>query len=119
MNKIASYPSFRRRLLANMPEDVGNSFTDLQLTMIEHVFEGGKWRNNPVDIRLSIPLIWRRFYFVLLAGPERRSAERRKYEQARRRLSTIANAIVCTLFLLLLVPAAIGSIYLIYAAWTG
>lgn len=119
MNKIAGYPSFRRRLLANMPEDVASSFTELQLTMIEHAREGGKWHNHPVDIRLSIPVPWRRFYLVLLAGPEQRSSERRKIERARRPLRTIADMVVFALFLLLLAPATVGSIHLISMAWTG
>ncbi len=70
MNEMAGYPSFRRRLLANMPEDVASSFTELQLEMLEHALAGGKWRDHPVDVRLSIPVLWRRFYFVLLAGAE-------------------------------------------------
>ena len=71
MNKIAGYPTFRRRLLANMPEGVASSFTELQLAMIERALDGGKWRDHPVDIRLSIPVLWRRCYLVILAGPER------------------------------------------------
>ena len=119
MNKIAGYPSFRRRLLANMPEDVASSFTELQLTMIEHALEGGKWHNHPVDIRLSIPVPWRRFYLVLLAGRERRSRERRKIGRARRLSRTIADMIVFAVFLLLLVPTAIGSLDLIFMAWNS
>lgn len=119
MNKTRSYPSIRRRLLESMPEEVASSFTELQLEMIEHAFEGDKWRDHPVDIRLSIPVLWRRFYFVLLAGPERRSAERRKYERARRPVRAIADIILLALFFMLLVPAAVGSVRLISMAWTG
>ncbi len=85
----------------------------------EHALEGGKWPDHPVDVRLSIPILWRRFYFVLLAGPERRSAERRKYERARRPVRLIADIILLALFFVLLVPAAVGSIHLISLAWTG
>ncbi len=119
VNKIAGYPTFRRRLLANMPEDVANSFTELQLTMIEHALDGGHWREHRVDVRLSIPFLWRRFYFVLLAGPERRSRERRTSERLRRPLATIANVVFFALFLLLLIPAAVGSIQLISMDWVG
>ncbi len=117
MNDIAGYSSFRRRLLANMPEDVGNSLTDLQLTMIEQALEGGRWKAHPVDLRLSIPLPWRRFYLVLLAGPERRSAERRRGERTKRPLRTLANSVVFALFLLLLIPAAVGTVHLIVTGW--
>ncbi len=117
MNNMAGYTSFRRRLLANMPEDVGNSFTDLQLTMIEHALEGGRWQVHPVDLRLSIPLLWRRFYLVLLAGPERRSPERRRGERIHRPIRTIANLVTFAFFLLLLVPAAVGSFHIISMGW--
>ena len=119
MNKISGYSSFRRRLLEGMPEEVASSFTELQLEMIEQALEGGKWRDHPVDVRLSIPVLWRRFYFVLLAGPERRSAERRKYERARRPVRAIADIILLALFFMLLVPAAVGSVRLISMAWPG
>ncbi len=119
VNKISGYPSFRRRLLESMPEEVASSFTELQIEMIEHALEGGKWPDHPVDVRLSIPVLWRRFYLVLLAGPERRSAERRKYERARRPVRAIADMILLALFFVLLVPSAVGSIHLISIAWTG
>ncbi len=102
-----------------MPEEVARSFTELQLAAIEHALESGKWRAHPVDVRLSVPVLWRRFYFVLLAGPERRSAERRKYERARRPVRAIADMILLALFIVLLVPAAVGSVYIISMAWTG
>jgi hypothetical protein len=101
-----------------MPEDVANSFTELQLAMIEHALEGGRWRDHPLDVRLSIPLVWKRFYLVLLAGPERRSPERRNYERARR-LRTFADMVIFAIFLLLLIPATVGSVQLISMAWPG
>ena len=119
VNDIAGNQSFRRRLLANMPKDVGNSLTDLQLTMIERALDSGRWQLHPVDLRLSIPLLWRRFYLVLLAGPERRSAERRRGERFNRPLRAVANSIVFALFLMLLVPAAVGAVHLISMDWTG
>ncbi len=102
-----------------MPEEVVSSFTELQLESIERALEGGRWDDHPVDLRLSIPVLWRRFYFVLLAGPERRSAERRKNERARRPGRVIADVILFVLFFMLLVPGAIGSIHLLSLVWSG
>ncbi len=119
MNVMPGYPSSRRRFLESMPEEVASSFTELQIETIEHALEGDKWRDHPVDVRLSIPFLWRRFYFVLLAGPERRSVERRKYERARRPVRVIADMILLALFFVLLLPAVVGSIQLISMAWTG
>ncbi len=102
-----------------MPKDVGNSLTELQLTMIERALDSGRWQAHPVDLRLSIPLLWRRFYLVLLAGPERRSAERRRDERFHRPLRAVANVVVFAVFLLLLVPAAVGTVQLFSMDWTG
>ena len=113
MNKIAGNPLFRTRLLANMPREIADSFTDLQIEMIENVVEIGKWGGHPVDIRLSIPVFWRHFYLVLLMGPERRSGERRAQEQAKHPIRTAANLLVFGLFLLLLVPAYVGTYLLL------
>jgi hypothetical protein len=113
VNDIAKDSSFRRRLLANMPEDVGNSLTELQLATIERALDSGRWQAHPLDIRLSLPFFWRRCYLVLLAGPERRSAERRRSERIERPLRTIGNMAVFAVFLLLLIPAAVGSFHII------
>ena len=113
MTELKSISPFCRRLLANMPPDVANSFTESQLTMIEEAIESGERRNYAVDIRLSVPLFWRRYHFVLLAGPERRSEERRARDRANRLVWRFGNCVVFALFLLLLIPAVIGAIRMI------
>ena len=102
-----------------MPKDVADSFSDLQIATIERALDRGRWQFHPVDLRLSIPLLWRRFYFVLLAGPERRSPERRRDEGVNRPFRVAANSVVFAVFLLLLVPAAVGTVHLISMDWTG
>lgn len=102
-----------------MPKDVGDSLTDLQLTMIERALDSGRWRLHPVDLRLSIPLLWWRFYVVLLAGPEKRSPERRRSEQINRPLRAVANTVLFAVFLLLVIPAALGVVQLISMDWSG
>jgi hypothetical protein len=97
-----------------MPEDAANSFTDTQLAIIERALDCGRRQIHPVNLRLSIPLLWRRFYLVLLAGPEPRSAERRRSERINRHLRAIANSVVFAVFLVLLIPATVGSAHLIF-----
>lgn len=108
MNKIAGDPTFRRRLLAAMPKPVADSFTDLQLTMVENAVNGMRWGEHPVDIRLSLPFWRRRFYLVFIAGPERRSAGRRAHERRKHPLVKTANFLIFGLFVLLLIPATVG-----------
>ena len=119
MNYSPGYPSSRKRFLESMPEEVASSFTELQLKAIEHALGDGRWDDHPVDVRLSIPVLWRQFYLVLLAGPERRSAERRNSESVRKPGRIVADMILLVLFLMLLVPGAVGSIHLLSLAWSG
>ena len=52
------------------------------------------WTNDhPVNIRLSVPFIFARFYLVVVAGKERRSAERRASERLKHPLLTCGNVI--------------------------
>lgn len=67
------------RFLRRLPEDVANSFTTEQLQALQTALQSTEWRQHPVDIRLTIPLLWKKFYFVLIAGPDRRSKHRRIY----------------------------------------
>ena len=53
-----------------------------------------RWGNHhPVNIRLSIPLFARRYYLTVIAGKEKRSAERLKEERQKHPLTTTANMI--------------------------
>ena len=114
---IDSGPSFRRWLLDSVPSDVAKSFTETQLAAIEHAIEDRSRRHPPVDIRLSVPFIWRRFFFVFLAGPERRSPERLSRERVKHAFWTVANVCTVAFLMLFLIPAVIGMIHMINSAF--
>ena len=50
--------------------------------------------DHPLKIRVSLPLRFGRYYVLLLAGKELRSAERRKEERQKHPLWTAANTII-------------------------
>ncbi len=53
------------------------------------------WGNDhPVNIRLSIPLIFGRYYVTLVAGKERRSGERQASERKKHPLMKLGNIVV-------------------------
>lgn len=60
------------------------------------------WVSHPINIRISVPLLHRRFYFTVVAGEERRRHERRKAERQDHPLLTAGNVFfslgVATLF---------------------
>lgn len=50
-------------------------------------------KDHPVNIRISIPLLFARYYFVIVAGKERRGPERRASERLKHPLLTYGNVI--------------------------
>lgn len=104
--------NLRDRLLRSLDPEVAKSFTEEQLHELERSHAEPASSSTPVNIRLTIPLLWRQFYMVFLAGPERRSKQRLNKERARHPLWTYANT-CCFIFLLLfLVPALIGLVHI-------
>lgn len=53
-----------------------------------------RWGSHPVDIRVTIPLLFRSYYVTVVIGPERRSEERRAIERRKHPLLTLGNATV-------------------------
>ena len=93
--------SIRDRLLGPMDPEVAKTLTETQLRELEHVLAAPSSRPLPIDIRITVPIFWRRYFITLLAGPERRSAERLKEERAKHALWTFWN-VCCFIFLLVL-----------------
>ena len=63
----------------------------------------GTWQSHPIDIRISIPLPFGRWYFTLVGGPERRSRTRRAEERRKHPLLRLGNIV-----LLFLLGSAVG-----------
>ena len=56
---------------------------------------GEPWGNDhPVSIRLSIPLLFGRYYVTIVAGKERRSGERLASERKKHPLMKLGNLVV-------------------------
>lgn len=81
-------------LLQHIPPHLAATFDDTQLDAIEQALQARSWQSHAVDIRLSVPFLWQRFYLVLLAGQERRSPERLAQDRHRHPLWTPGNALI-------------------------
>ncbi len=110
MEKAIGDPFFKQ-FFARVPKAVADSYTDEQLDAIKLTYGARTRGAHLVDIRLSIPFITRRFYVVLLAGQERRPADRLALERALRPVATIANALFIGLFILAFTGALIAVLY--------
>ena len=101
------------RLLEQMDQKVAASFTDIQVREVERILSMPSSRRFPVDIRVSLPFVWRRYFITILAGPEQRSAERLEKERADHALWTFTNIVAIIFLLLMFVPALIGLIHIL------
>lgn len=76
---------FTLHILGNIEKSVFLTLNVLQIEAIKQAISASApFKKHPVDVRMSIPLFFFRFYFVLLAGRDRRSETRNK-EDARRK----------------------------------
>jgi hypothetical protein len=78
-------------LFARLPDWVIDTLSAEQKVALAKAAEDSAWGRHPVNIRLSLPLIARRYYLPIVAGEEKRSEERRSHERHRYPLRTAAN----------------------------
>jgi hypothetical protein len=78
-------------ILARLPDEIHSRLTPDLKEALARATAPRAWGEHPIDIRLSIPLPFGRYYLALVLGPERRNDERRKTESASHRVMTPAN----------------------------
>jgi hypothetical protein len=78
-------------LLARLPDEIHSRLTPDLKEALARATAPRRWGEHPIDIRLSIPLPFGRYYLALVLGPERRSEDRRKAESNAHRVMTPAN----------------------------
>lgn len=100
-------------LLQRMPETVAKTFTDDQLLGLKVALGARQWRRHAVDIRGAIGF-WRwRWYYVLVAGRERRQLTRRQEALALRAKLLVLSGVLLffllfSLIFLYLLKSALG-----------
>lgn len=108
----SSSETIRERLLKRMDGEVAKSFSEAQLHELERVLAAPASGRPAINIRVTAPLFWRRYFITFLAGPERRSEERLKEERARHAIWTVANICSFVFLLMLFVPTFIGLVHI-------
>ena len=108
--------TMRDCLLGTMDPEISKSFTESQLRELERVLASPASRRPPINIRLTVPFLRRRYFMTFLAGRERRSAERLKQDRAKHALWTFANVCSFVFLLLLATPTVIGLLHMLAIA---
>ncbi|MFK5894063.1 MAG: 3-phosphoshikimate 1-carboxyvinyltransferase [Pseudomonadota bacterium] len=64
-----------KSLLARMPNDeIKDSFSNEQLESLKIAMGARDWKTHTIDIRFTLPIFGKRYYFVLIAGKSIRSS---------------------------------------------
>ena len=90
----ATLGAFRRQYLSHVPTHIKDSLNDEQLTALADIAAAMRaaWANrHRVDIRMSVPLLFSRYYLTVLSGPEGRDSQRRKEDGKSGPLRRLAN----------------------------
>ena len=109
--QVQSEDSFVIGLKERLPDDLKDSFTPEQLSALKVAFGARKWGQHSVDLRGTLRLWHWRYYFVFLAGRNRRGLSRREQQ-----LSRMATAFALSLFLLFSVMLGLLVLYLVKSA---
>jgi len=78
-------------LLDRIPQPIVESLTPDQYQAILDAAGEMPWDDHEVNIRLTLPLILRRFYITVVGGAEKRSIGRRTIDRHKYPLRTAAN----------------------------
>lgn len=102
-----------RSLLERMPKNIQTTFTDEQLSHLKVAIGARQWGNHAVDCRGVVKLFKYRYYYVFLAGRNRRELSAKEQKIARFTQSIILSLVVTltilfTLLVLYLIKSALG-----------
>ena len=108
---------FVRKFAASMPSHIAETFSDAQLRAIIRAYGVRSWGKHAIDIRFALPVLARTYYFVLLAGIDKRPRSRNRAERHSHPLATVGNFLFLVLVLVLLLCFVFGVFYVLKSAF--
>lgn len=99
------------RLLEKMPKKVASSFDEEQLAHLRNAIGAREWGKHKVDVRGTVKFFKWRYYYVILAGRNRRSLSEKEVKMAR-----LVTASIVATFITFAVLLGLIVIYLIKSA---
>jgi hypothetical protein len=108
---------FVRKFQRSIPPHIAASFSDEQLRAIIRAYGVRSWGHHAVDMRFTLPVLARTYYFVLLAGVDKRPRSRNRAERYSHPLATLGNMLFLMFILLLLLSFVLGVFYVLKSAF--
>lgn len=103
---------FLTLFFSRIPKELVSTFTPAQLDAVKRAFGARSAGAHAVDLRMSFPLLRNRGYLVVLAGRERRGAERLAFERLLRPIWSAANVLLAGCIMLGAVVALAALLYM-------
>ncbi|WP_024601423.1 hypothetical protein [Pseudoalteromonas sp. TB41] len=112
MSNLQQDPAIRS-LLERMPKNIQSTFTDEQLAYLKIAIGARQWGNHAVDCRGVVKFFKYRYYYVFLAGLNRRELSAKEQKVAKLAQALILSIaaifiILLTLLVLYLIKSALG-----------
>ena len=102
-----------QNLLAKVPDRVKVTFTEEQLSHLRNAIVNRQWRNHSIDLRGTIPWFKYRYYYVFIAGKNKRELSRAEQQASRMINATflvgfLSVSITISLLVLYLLKSSLG-----------
>ena len=110
INDIKTDPVISR-LLERMPDKVADSFSEEQLAYLRNAIGAREWGRHKVDLRGTIKFFKWRYYYVVLAGRNRRALSEREVK-----IAALMNAVLLSSFILFSMLVGLVVLYLVKSA---
>lgn len=107
---------FVRKFASSMPSHIAETFTDAQLRAIIRAYGVRSWGRHAIDFRFTLPILTRTYYFVFLAGIDKRPRSRNRAERHSHPMAKLGNILFLLFILLLLLSFVLGAFYVLKSA---
>ncbi len=98
MNNGPSKDPYTHAVMQRISPGIRASFSPAQMSAIEEAIRGGRIKKeHPIHVRLSLPLLFARYYLVVLIGRDRRLGTQRA--EAKRKHTLSVSGVLLFLFL--------------------
>ena len=99
------------KLLDRMPKNVQDSFSEEQLSYLKVAIGARTWGSHAIDVRSTIKFFRYRYYYVFVAGRNRRELTRKE-----KQIALAIHTCIVTLFLIMCSLLGVLVLYLIKSA---
>jgi len=102
---------FVKGMLKRLPSELRDSLSEEQLQGLKVALGARTWAAHPIDLRWTVKLWRKSYYFVIIAGVNRRPPSRRQQELAR-----FGKAVLLTILSLISITFGLLLLYIIKSA---